>query len=213
MNNTDKIWFNNFKILFSKKEMSIFFPTKEMTLNKKINAIMRLTIYISLTLAFLKKNYNYLFLPVIIGSLSFVVIKFKTKESFLKNKNNKKITKITKIVKPTKDNPFMNILLNEYEDNPKREAQIKKDLLNNDEIKENIEDNFNKNLYKNVSDVYGGMHSQRQFYTNPVTTIPNNQKAFAEWCFKTKNKSCKEGNGNQCVKNLHELNNILPACG
>jgi hypothetical protein len=103
-------------------------------------------------------------------------------------------------VKPTVDNPFMNILLNEYEDNPKREAVIKTDLINNDEIKEDIEDKFNHNLYKNVSDIWNKRNSQSQFNTNPITTIPNDQTAFAKWCYQ-RQPTCKEGNGEQCIKN------------
>ena len=35
---------------------------------------------------------------------------------------------------------------------------------------------------------------------NPNTTIPNDQESFAKWCYEVP-KTCKEGNGNQCVAN------------
>ena len=56
------------------------------------------------------------------------------------------------------------------------------------------------NLYKDVSDIFSKNNSQRQFYTTPVTTIPNDQGSFADWLYKTP-PTCKENNGNQCVAN------------
>ena len=47
---------------------------------------------------------------------------------------------------------------------------------------------------------------KENFYTTPNTTIPNNQGDFANWLYKTP-KTCKEGNGNQCVaNNMEKLN-------
>ena len=40
--------------------------------------------------------------------------------------------------------------------------------------------------------------SSRQFYTNPSTTIPNDQEAFAKWLYYNPEKTCKEGNGLEC---------------
>ena len=40
----------------------------------------------------------------------------------------------------------------------------------------------------------------------PNTTVPNNQGDFAQWLYGVP-KTCKEGNGNQCVgNNLEKLN-------
>ena len=200
----EKVWFNDLSILLDKDKLAIFFPNSEMTLNEKLNSIMRLSIYISLSLFLIKRNYRFLFIPLVMGSLSYMIIKFKpNRETFPEVKTEDKKNEL-KIIESTKENPFMNILLNEYEENPNREAEIKEKLLENNEIKEKIEDNFNNNLYKNVSDIYGSMHSQRQYYTNPITTIPNDQKGFAEWCYKVSEKTCKEGNGLSCMKNNYE---------
>ena len=40
----------------------------------------------------------------------------------------------------------------------------------------------------------------RQFIVNPIRTIPNKQMEFAKWCY-GRPKTCKEGNGLQCVAN------------
>ncbi len=43
---------------------------------------------------------------------------------------------------------------------------------------------------------------QRNFYSMPSTTVPNDQTGFANWCYKLP-KTCKEGNGVQCYNNLY----------
>ena len=67
--------------------------------------------------------------------------------------------------------------------------------------------NFNKNLYRDLTDVYGKNNSQRQFYTTPITTVPNDQNSFANWLYRSE-KTCKEGDGNRCsANNYGSLNN------
>ena len=50
---------------------------------------------------------------------------------------------------------------------------------------------------QDVDDLFGRYNSQRQFYTMPSTTVPNDQKSFAEWLYKTP-ETCKENS--LCLK-------------
>ena len=59
------------------------------------------------------------------------------------------------------------------------------------EVKLLIDNNFDNNLYKDIDDIFGKMNSQRQFYTMPSTTIPNDQESFAKWLYLSP-KTCKE---------------------
>ena len=90
-------------------------------------------------------------------------------------------------VKPTVENPFMNINL--ITDN--KEKENAPPSWNNDNIQKDIEDKFGYNLYRDVGDLYGKSNSQRQYYTVPSTTIPNNQTSFAKWCYSV-GPTCKE---------------------
>ena len=63
-----------------------------------------------------------------------------------------------------------------------------------------IDKNFNSDIFKDYNDVYDRHNSQRNFYTMPSTTQPNDQDSFKKWLYNTPN-TCKEGNGNQCVGN------------
>ena len=126
--------------------------------------------------------------------------KNKNKETF-SNMDNKNDIKIKECQVPTRDNPFMNVLPT---DNRKRNPACKS--YNNKKIKKEIEKQFSVGLYKDVNSVYDNVNSQRMFFTNPNTTIPNDQESFAKWCYEVP-KTCKEGNGNQCVaNNIEKLN-------
>ena len=91
--------------------------------------------------------------------------------------------------KPTKNNPFMNIDLHDYDDNQNVQACNADD----DEINYDMIHSYNSRLFMDLDDTYSKFNSQRQFYTTPNTRIPNNQIEFAEWLYKAP-ETCKENN-------------------
>jgi hypothetical protein len=90
--------------------------------------------------------------------------------------------------------------INLITDNKEKEAAPQS--WNNQDLKEEIEDKFGYNLYRDVGDLYGKSNSQRQYYTMPSTTFANEQGKFAQWLYGGP-PTCKEGNGDQCVANNH----------
>lgn len=96
--------------------------------------------------------------------------------------------------KPTPDNPFMNPIITEYNTEDPPVACNADD----EDIKVQIQKNFNKNLYMSVDNLFNLKNSQRQFYTIPMPGIPPDQPAFANWCYRTQ-MTCKENQQN-CLK-------------
>ena len=96
--------------------------------------------------------------------------------------------------KPTKDNPFMNPDIDDYEKNEPVVACNTDD----EDIPEKITKSFKEDMYLNYDDTFEKKNFQRQFLTIPNTTIPNHQTEFAEWLFKT-DEICKE-NQEKCLK-------------
>jgi hypothetical protein len=90
-------------------------------------------------------------------------------------------------VRPTRDNPFMNPNITQYNNNQSPQASN----IDDKEINEEQEEQFNKDLYRNMEDLFNKKNSQRQFYTLPSTSIPNNQIEFAKFAYKLP-YSCKE---------------------
>lgn len=113
--------------------------------------------------------------------------------------NNQAIINNKLCVKPSKNNPFMNPTIVDIADNPN--INLSACCIDNRKIKKDINNIFLDNQYRDVIDIYDRNSSQRQFYTMPSTTIPNNQEAFSKWLYYRKS-SCKEGNGEQCFYNI-----------
>ena len=196
-NLNDDFWMNDYKILFYKERLTDFFPTVTMTLIEKLNAIFRMSIYLSIALYLVTGTYQYLFIMIIIGAFTCFIYYSQQNNVelyFNSEKNNDAnlvqediFDKKKNTITPSTENPFMNINL--ITDSKIKDAAPPS--WNDDSLKEKIEDKFGYNLYRDVGDLYGKSNSQRQFYTAPSTTIPNNQTSFAKWCYSV-GPTCKE---------------------
>jgi len=92
-------------------------------------------------------------------------------------------------------NPFNNILINEYEYSPTRPAAPD---ITSAPAKVSLDDFFRVQFYSDPTDVFGKSQSQRQFITQPSTTIPNDQGSYQNWLYKIPGNTCKEGNPEAC---------------
>jgi hypothetical protein len=206
-------WLENPNILLNKNYISEIWPNNDFDLARKLNAITRIIIIMAILGYFLTKS---IYIPVsaIVSLLVLVIIykskkqtKTQTKEGFLSNSNNpvNPVNGLKKILEkeftmPTKKNPVMNVLMNEYKENPKRKPAAP---AYNQEVEEEINNKTKKQderLFKNLGDNLSFENSMRSFYAMPNTQIPNNQKEFAEFCYGNM-PSCKEGDSLQCSKN------------
>lgn len=109
-------------------------------------------------------------------------------------------------------NPFGNVLMTDYEYNPNKKPAPPA-------FNKNINDNILKQakqlvseanpdqpdiadkLFKDLGEQLVFEQSLRPFNSNPSTTIPNDQAAFADFCYGSM-ISCKEGNKFACARNL-----------
>ena len=193
INDDEQFWYNNLNELIKKDHLSKLIPNKNFTSNENLNTIVRLSILLTLFLVLFTNDINYI--VVILSTLIITYFIHGYRENIIIENLEEEMS----TVYPTINNPFMNISPDEYLNNLDR--KVPKDLLTNKKLQNEIERSFDHNLYKDASDIFNRNNSQRQFYTMPVTTIPNKQKKFAEWLYKTPT-TCKEGNGLQCVANL-----------
>jgi hypothetical protein len=114
---------------------------------------------------------------------------------------------------PTVTNPVMNVLLPEINDNPNRgEAApasipiVESDI--NEKTKQFIVKNFNdstidQRLFNDLGDNFNFDQSMHAWYPMPNTTIPNDQKSFAEYCYGDM-IACRDENNNEiaCIRNM-----------
>lgn len=212
----EPFWYDDVSVLMETSKLKKYIPLKSYSKSEKLNAIVRLGFYVSILFIILTSNINYLFIAIFCLFLTLLIhsnekdtkvkrIK-KNVENYENIKNDENINKrnvkvenyLDDCVLPTDDNPFMNVLLTD-----KRTRKPACRTVKNKKIKKLVNDKFSNGLYKDINSVYDRENSQREFFTMPATTIPNNQGDFANWLYMTP-KTCKEGNGNQCVANNRE---------
>ena len=193
--NKTKFWLEDFKVLYKDDEFLKFFPSKKMSTNEQLNALTRFSVYLFFIFILFADDIEWSLIPVLILVVGVFLSRVDKFESFY-NIGKKKVKEINnKCTKPNKNNPFMNITLADYIDNPDKPEACD---VTRDDIQNEITDNFRNNLYKNTDDIFGVKSSERQFYTTPVTTIPNKQREFAEWLYGN-NDNCKT-NSDKCLK-------------
>lgn len=205
----DNIWYNDFKVLFNQNALSII-PINTMTVNEQYNAAMRFSLYFSILVYILSKGVNKKIFIVPILTTLFTIISSKS-EKYLKNKEKYKNdvdlydddeddddgdshNNGTFCTKPTKDNPFMNVMISDYTTNPERKGACNY----NNNISKKIKDIYFEKTYRDVNNIFDTNNSFRQYYTMPNTTIPNDQIEFAKRLYGIEGKTCKEGNGKKC---------------
>jgi hypothetical protein len=102
-------WYDDHTILFEKNNLIEFYPSPSYSLNRKLNAIFRLSIYSSVIASIYTNNPKYISI-LIIGAIVTILIS--------KSKQNKKTEGLENTTfnagpctEPTIDNPFMNFTM------------------------------------------------------------------------------------------------------
>ena len=217
-------WINDIPELYNQDKVLHILPNKENSVEENFNAISRLVIIISV-LGLLFNGINYLFSGIFTLALISVYYNYQkknNKETFVDDVTTANVPKNKKfnLYHPVKsNNPMGNVLLTDITDNPTRKAAppsyVKKveekindntkDMIKNNNKTFNKED-LNKKLFKDLGDNYNFEESMINFYSNPATTIPNDQKGFADFCYGDM-PSCKEGDDFACAKkNARHIN-------
>ena len=113
---------------------------------------------------------------------------------------------------PDSSNPFSNVLVTDHDYNPDKKPAppaynqtVEEDILKQSKQFVNDANPDHPDIADKLFGDMGGNleleQSLRPFNSNPSTTIPNDQAAFAEFCYGGM-ISCKEGNEFACARNL-----------
>ena len=206
-------WFKDISILYNKNYLLEIIPKKEYDFNRKLNAVVRFTLYYAILLYIFRKDKNILCLPFI--TIVITVFLYKTNKSKGQDKTMNNLMNVTDqnnleeidlmieeintdiFREPTIDNPMMNNNIFDLYDDKKAIP-----TYNNAGVKRIVEETLDSQVFKDSNDLFNRRNSQRQWYTMPNTEAMNKQTEFAKWCYMTP-PTCKEGNGLQCANNLH----------
>jgi len=181
-------WVNEPTILFNQKYITQLWPYSYLTYEEKLNAITRFVILITILGYMLLNRFIIIILGlIVIGS---IVLLYKKKEGmffpYYGVEDQKEIEQ---------NNPFGNVLMTDYKYNPNKKPanedytpdleQTINSKIKEFIVQENSDNNEINNLFNNVGDQFTFEQNNRQFYTNPSTTIPNKQDDFLSFCFGT----------------------------
>ncbi len=200
-------WGNNPLILLNKNYITQIWPTSNMTIEEKLNAITRIVLLLTILGFFITRNTNIIIIGVLTLAIIYTMYKFRKntiiKEGFKDNDSTKisnpSVSTLQQILNqdyhPTnKKNPMGNVLLTDIADNPDRlaaapsfnpdvydniNAAVKKQTqMLNPDIK-----STNKQLYGDLYDNWTLDQSMRRFYSTANTRVENDQGAFSHWLY------------------------------
>ena len=178
-------WIHDYTILFQKDKIQVW-PTDDMTSDDKLNAISRFVLLLSLLGFVLTQTLRFLWIGM--ATLLIIVIYYNAQVT-----HQEGFTKETTRTVPTQKNPLMNVLLPEINGNPNRGKALAYTPKTEKKIMEKVKKGLDPRIYRGTNNELDLEYSMRQFYTNPSTTVPNNQEEFAHFCYGDMISS-KEGN-------------------
>jgi hypothetical protein len=231
-------WFNDPTVLFNNDGIMQIIPTSGMDREARLNAISRMIILLSILGYALTMSYVLILLGLI--SLGMIALMYTAanatatqspdgKEGFSNYANYNTGCRRTVAASssgltfqaPTPQDPLMNVLLTDIQDRPTRPAaepafnpKVERDI--NESTQQFVVDDLGGNpnledrLFRDLGDNYEFSKSMRNYFATPNTRIPNDQHAFAEFCYGDM-ISCKEGNMMACARANPVLGSITGA--
>lgn len=181
-----------------------FWPTAEQSAAERVNATARFIIYATCLLYLIRRDVR----VFVMGATGLGVLYIMDKSNMIKEGTarpsvvNEIFTDTPMCQLPTRDNPMGNVLMNEYADRPDRPSACDYS---------SVDDKVNRMLSDRIP--YGPSRSRsplpdqqrnsysRQFVTMPVTDIPGDQTAFAEWLYGPKGGALCRSDGRTCDPN------------
>jgi hypothetical protein len=227
-------WINNPNILLNREQMFELFPTEDMTYEQKLNAVTRTVIFLTIVGVIVAKGMGIRILLIGAITIAAIYILYFYHEKENKKTESKKTegfsgpaanyflennlplpTNVFDV--PDSSNPFSNVLVTDIDYNPNKKPAPpafnqdvnKQVLVNAKQLVANANPGQPEIVDKIFTDLGEELYfeqSLRPFHSNPGTTIPNDQGAFAEFCYGSM-ISCKEGNAFACARNMSHYTN------
>jgi hypothetical protein len=168
------IWYKDPAAAFGPKELHIFFPTRQMALPQQLNAMLRLCVYWSVAVALITRDPKYL-VPIALAA----VATFAINEAYVArgSPGAEAFRGGPACVPPTDSNPHMNVMLSDYTVDPGRAAACD---VTDPAVQAAVVDRMPA---LPQDDPFADGRTDRQFYTMPVTTIPNDQEGYRNFLY------------------------------
>jgi hypothetical protein len=176
----EPLWINDPALLFSKDTWFKFVPMAYMDIPTSLNAVVRFTVYFSILMAIFDSKYL-IAIPVVL-ILTILAEKVfphvRTLEAF-----KSAAASLEHFTRPTPENPFMNPLLTEIQDNPNRPDAAP---VSSNKVKREMEKAFQhtSEIYMDTTDRFDMAQAMKTFHTLQSAKIPNDQDGFLKFLAK-----------------------------
>ncbi len=219
-------WGEDPNVLFQGKYLYELFPVASMSYNQKLNALSRTIILLTLISIMLSGFTRSVFIGFVTLVAVYVLHHYHNKENRMKQRETEGFNNpVEDLMKdeditlepevfdtPKSSNPFSNVLMSDYDYNadkkpapPSFNQNVNEEILTSAKkmVQEINHDqpNIQDKLFRSLGEEMVFEQSLRPFHSTSSTTIPNDQQAFAEFCYGSM-ISCKEGNPFACARNL-----------
>jgi hypothetical protein len=176
------IWYRDPTAAFASDQLHRFLPTPSMTVPEQLNAIVRLAAYYAVAVVALTRSTRPLGLLAVVAGVTVAVNEARERSSGVEGFG---FAPVAACVPPSRDNPFMNLSLNDMRFAPARPAAC-------DATDPAVQAQIAGALSPMPTDDHFAMgRTDRQFYTMPCTTAANRQVEFADWLYKKDGKTAK----------------------
>ena len=188
-----KAWFDDPKQLIKADRVLQFWPTNKQSPEERVNAASRFVIYATCFLYLIRRDIRVFVLGATVLGVLYVMYKAK----MIKETYGRPVFGGESCQMPSIDNPMANVLLTDFTDNPNRPPACDYSSVR-PIVRSFVDDRipYDAGRSRSPLPMYQKNASARQFVSGPVTSIPGDQMAFAQWCYGDKNRSmCRSDTG------------------
>lgn len=178
-----KVWTEEPAVLFRRGEMQKFVPSESMDHNQKLNSVMRFALYSSMLIYAYTEVASIMLLPIVTGFITYALVKSPVGQQMAEQETEQDIPEPRErpCQRPTPENPMMNVMMTDYKDDPDRPPAC--DTEDSQETQEQQTDYITAGLYSDADKLFDRSLMERQWTTNPSTTIPNDREAFIKFVY------------------------------
>jgi len=199
-----KPWFEDFKELIRSDKVLQFWPTNDQTPADRINAASRFIIYATCIIYLIRRDPRIFVLGATVLGVLYVMYRSNMVQGAqVRPANSETLGGGNACQMPTEDNPLGNVLLTDITDDPGRAGACYYPTVKG-HVKFFGDDRviYDGGRSRTALPEYQRNASARQFVSMPVTSIPGDQTAYAEWLYGPKmGPMCKGGDMAVCDPN------------
>lgn len=179
----EQIWFKDPAILFTSETWSKFVPLQGMTTAESLNSVVRFSVYFALFLFLANGTTAYILTIPIVMMFTVVLFNLFPNGKDIEPFTAKHIDDKNVYTMPSQNNPFMNVLLTDIQDNPNREDAAP---TSRRDVKADMYKNFQKttDMYMDTTDLFDQTQAMRTFHTLQSARVPNDLDGFKKWLAK-----------------------------